>query len=113
QRRLGTNPLRILDSKSEQDHAALVGAPSIHDVFDEADRKHFDELQGFLTALGTPFRVDAKLVRGLDYYTHTIFEVKGAKAKLGAGDTLVAGGRYDAMIKDLGGPATPAIGFAA
>ncbi len=113
QRRLATNPLRILDSKSKQDRDALVGAPTIHDSFDDADRARFDELQAHLRALGTPFRVDSNLVRGLDYYNHTIFEIKGATEKLGAGDTLVAGGRYNGMIQDLGGPATPAIGFAA
>jgi len=113
QRRLGTNPLRILDSKSKQDRDALVGAPTIHDSFDETDRTRFEELQAHLRALGTPFRVDSNLVRGLDYYNHTIFEIKGATEKLGAGDTLVAGGRYNGMIQDLGGPATPAIGFAA
>jgi histidyl-tRNA synthetase len=113
QRRLGTNPLRILDSKSEQDQAALEGAPTIMDFLDAADRAHFDGLQRQLTALGTPFRVAPKLVRGLDYYTRTLFEIKGAKDKLGAGDTLVGGGRYDGMIGDLGGPSVPAIGFAA
>jgi histidyl-tRNA synthetase len=73
----------------------------------------FEALPEHLRALGTPFRVDAKLVRGLDYYTHTIFEIKGAADKLGAGSTLVAGGRYNGMIHELGGPSQPAIGFAA
>jgi histidyl-tRNA synthetase len=113
QRRLGTNPLRILDSKSPQDQAALVGAPTIHDAFDEVDIAHFAELKSHLDHLGTPYRVDPKLVRGLDYYTYTLFEIKGAKDKLGAGDTLVGGGRYNGMVQELGGPATPAIGFAA
>src|SRR5262249_4809206 len=70
-------------------------------------------LQKHLTALGTPFRIEPRLVRGLDYYTRTLFEIKGAKAKLGAGDTLVGGGRYDNMVAELGGPSVPAIGFAA
>jgi len=113
QRRLSTNPLRILDSKSKQDQDALAGAPTIHDSFDDADRARFEDLQGHLRALGTPFRVDSNLVRGLDYYNHTIFELKGAGDKLGAGSTLVAGGRYNGMVEELGGPATPAIGFAA
>ena len=113
QRRLSTNPLRILDSKSKQDQDALAGAPTIHDSFDDADRARFEALQGHLRALGTPFRVDSNLVRGLDYYNQTIFELKGAGDKLGAGSTLVAGGRYDGMVEELGGPATPAIGFAA
>jgi histidyl-tRNA synthetase len=113
QRRLGTNPLRILDSKSPEDQAALEGAPTIDVSFDDADRDHFARLCAHLDALGTPYRVEPRLVRGLDYYTRTIFEIKGAKEKLGAGDTLVAGGRYDGMIADLGGPSVPAIGFAA
>ncbi len=113
QRRLGTNPLRILDSKSPGDQAALEGSPTIHEFLDDADRAHFAALQRHLTALGTPFVVAPKLVRGLDYYTRTLFEIKGAKEKLGAGDTLVGGGRYDGMVAELGGPAVPAIGFAA
>ena len=113
QRRLHTNPLRILDSKSPADQAQVAGAPPITDFLDEADAKHFAGLQRHLTALGTPFRIEPKLVRGLDYYTRTLFEIKGAKAKLGAGDTLVGGGRYDNMIAELGGPSVPAIGFAA
>jgi histidyl-tRNA synthetase len=113
QRRLGTNPLRILDSKSESDQAALADAPTIHAFLSEDDRAHFAALEGHLKALGTPYRVEPKLVRGLDYYTRTLFEIKGAKEKLGAGDTLVGGGRYDGMVADLGGPNVPAIGFAA
>jgi histidyl-tRNA synthetase len=113
QRRLGTNPLRILDSKSEADQAAVADAPTIHEFFDDDDRAHFAALQRYLGGFGTPFRVEPKLVRGLDYYTRTLFEIKGAKAKLGAGDTLLGGGRYDGMVKDLGGPEVPAIGFAA
>jgi histidyl-tRNA synthetase len=113
QRRLGSNPLRILDSKDPRDQEAVAGAPSILESLTEDDAAHFAALQKHLAALGTPFRIDTRLVRGLDYYTRTIFEVKGAKAKLGAGDTLVAGGRYDGMIADLGGPKVPAIGFAA
>jgi histidyl-tRNA synthetase len=113
QLRLARNPLRILDSKDPRDQDAVAGAPSILESLTEDDAKHFASLQKHLEALGTPFRIDARLVRGLDYYTRTIFEVKGAKSKLGAGDTLVAGGRYDGMIADLGGPKVPAIGFAA
>jgi histidyl-tRNA synthetase len=112
-RRLTTNPLRILDSKDERDRAAVQGAPTIHDLFDDGDRAHFDKLCSHLTALGTPYTVDARLVRGLDYYTRTLFEIKGAPDRLGAGSTLVGGGRYDGMVGELGGPAVPAIGFAA
>ena len=113
QRRLGTNPLRILDSKDPRDREAVADAPSVTECLSDADAKHFAALQRHLTALGTPFTVDPRLVRGLDYYTGTLFEIKGAKAKLGAGDTLVGGGRYDDMVAELGGPKVPAIGFAA
>jgi histidyl-tRNA synthetase len=113
QRRLETNPLRILDSKDPRDVEACTSVPPITDVLAPEDTAHFDTLKKHLDALGTPYHVDPKLVRGLDYYTRTLFEIKGAKEKLGAGDTLVGGGRYDGMLKDLGGPEAPAIGFAA
>jgi histidyl-tRNA synthetase len=113
QRRLGTNPLRILDSKDPRDKDAVAGAPPFAECLSDADAAHFAALRRHLDALGTPYVVDPKLVRGLDYYTRTLFEIKGAKAKLGAGDTLVGGGRYDDMIEQLGGPKVPAIGFAA
>ncbi len=112
-RRLEQNPLRILDSKDERDREAVRGAPSIQDFFDDDDRAHFDKLRSYLDALGTPYKVDPGLVRGLDYYTRTLFEIKGAHAKLGAGSTLLGGGRYDTMVAGLGGPSVPAIGFAA
>ncbi|WP_394849475.1 histidine--tRNA ligase [Pendulispora brunnea] len=113
QRRLGTNPLRILDSKDERDKAIMAEAPNLAEFLSDDDKAHFDGLQRALTALGVPFTVDPLLVRGLDYYTRTLFEVKGGSAKLGAGDTLAGGGRYDNMIEELGGPSVPAIGFAA
>lgn len=113
QRRLTTNPLRILDSKHPADAEAIATAPTILDFLSDADRAHWDELRRQLDALGTPYQVDPKLVRGLDYYTRTLFEIKGAYEKLGAGSTLLGGGRYDGMVKDLGGPEVPAIGFAA
>jgi histidyl-tRNA synthetase len=113
QRRLATNPLRILDSKHPSDAEAIAGAPTILDFLDEADRAHWDELRRSLDALGTPYKVDPRLVRGFDYYTRTLFEIKGAYDKLGAGSTLLGGGRYDRLTSDLGGPETPGIGFAA
>ncbi len=113
QRRLETNPLRILDSKDPRDKNACEGAPAILDMLSEDDQKHFDGLRRLLDTLGIAHEVDPKLVRGLDYYTRTIFEMKGATQKLGAGDTLVGGGRYDGMIEDLGGPKVPALGFSA
>lgn len=113
QRRLGTNPLRILDSKNPADKAAVDAAPTILELLSDDDRAHWDGLRRHLDALGTPYTVDPKLVRGLDYYGRTLFEIKGAYEKLGAGSTLVGGGRYDGMVAELGGPSVPAIGFAA
>jgi histidyl-tRNA synthetase len=113
QRRLATNPLRILDSKDERDQAAVSDAPTLHDFLDAGDKEHFAKLRGALDALETPYAVEPRLVRGLDYYTRTLFEIRGAYEKLGAGSTLLGGGRYDSMIADLGGPPVPAIGFAA
>jgi histidyl-tRNA synthetase len=113
QRRLETNPLRILDSKDPRDQAAAEGAPTILEHLSDDDRAHFDGLRRLLDALGIAHEVDSRLVRGLDYYTRTIFEIKGAHDKLGAGSTLVGGGRYDDMVAELGGPKVPAIGFAA
>jgi len=112
QKRLEKNPLRILDSKAPEDHAALEGAPTLESVLSDADKDHFKNLLGHLDALGVSYTVDPKLVRGLDYYTRTLFEIKGASEKLGAGDTLIGGGRYDGMVEQLGGPNVPAIGFA-
>lgn len=113
QRRLTTNPLRILDSKDPRDQEAVAGAPTLLDFLTDEDRAHWDQLRRHLDALGTPYQIDTKLVRGLDYYGRTLFEIKGAYDKLGAGSTLLGGGRYDGMVAELGGPAVPAIGFAA
>jgi histidyl-tRNA synthetase len=110
--RLVTNPLRILDSKSPVDQELCAGAPSILDMLDDADRAHFDELTATLGALGTKFRVEPKLVRGLDYYSRTLFEIQGRGGELGAQNALCGGGRYDGLVKELGGPDVPSIGFA-
>ncbi len=112
QRRLEANPLRVLDSKAPEDQEAAATAPTLLDFLSDEDRAHFDGVQDTLTALGTPFQVAPRLVRGLDYYTRTLFEVIGRGGDLGAQSTICGGGRYDGMIGDLGGPATPAIGFA-
>ncbi len=112
QRRLLTNPLRIIDSKSEQDIALRPGAPRLTDYLGDEDRNHFDAVQSMLAKLGTPFVVDPTIVRGLDYYTRTIFEFKETSGMLGAQDTLGAGGRYDNLIEELGGRPTPAVGWA-
>ena len=111
-RRLETNPLRILDSKDPRDIELCEKAPSILDLLDEADRQHFDALCKHLDRLGTPYVVDTRLVRGLDYYTRTLFEIRGTGGELGSQNALGGGGRYDNLVRELGGPDTPAIGFA-
>ncbi|MEZ4404328.1 MAG: histidine--tRNA ligase [Kofleriaceae bacterium] len=110
-RRLVTNPLRILDCKVATCQALMADAPSILDHLGDAARAHFATVQATLTALGVPFVVEPRLVRGLDYYTGTVFEFTTTAGNLGSQSTLVAGGRYDDMIAELGGPRTPAIGF--
>jgi len=111
-RRLATNPLRVLDSKVPADIAVTQNAPSLLAFLEEDDRTHFEELQRILDRWGTPYRVEPRLVRGLDYYDRTLFEVKGTGGDLGAQNTLCGGGRYDGLVAQLGGPDTPAIGFA-
>lgn len=111
--RLQKNPLRILDSKAPQDRPLIDAAPSILELLSEEDRAHFEGLQAALTELGTPYTVDPGLVRGLDYYTRTLFEIRSSAGDLGAQNTLLGGGRYDGMVRSLGGPECPAIGFAA
>jgi histidyl-tRNA synthetase len=109
---VGDNPLRILDAKDPKDQKAAEAAPSILDMLDEADRDHFSELCKCLDDLATPYRVDPRLVRGLDYYTRTLFEIASTAGDLGSQNALVGGGRYDNLVQALGGPAIPAIGFA-
>ena len=109
QKRLEVNPLRILDSKDPTDIKILESAPSIHSFLSEASKKHFDQVQENLTLLSIPFTVSDKLVRGLDYYNYTVFEI--VSGKLGAQNSLVGGGRYDGLIETLGGPKLPSMGF--
>jgi histidyl-tRNA synthetase len=111
-RRLQTNPLRVLDCKVETCRAAVAEAPSILDHLSEPSRIHFEGLRRALDALAVPYRVEPKLVRGLDYYTGTVYEVRATQADLGNQNTLCGGGRYDNMIAEMGGPPTPAVGFA-
>ncbi len=110
--RLEHNPLRVLDSKDERDRAVVAEAPSILDQLEGDDRRHWDGLLAGLEALGVPYTVTPGLVRGLDYYTRTLFELNARSGALGAQNTLCGGGRYDGMLRDLGGADTPAIGFA-
>ncbi len=109
QHRFEVNPLRMLDTKDPNDLRLLADAPKLTDTLDDESREHFAKLQGYLTALGVPFVVDASLVRGFDYYTKTAFEIKGKN--LGAQDALGGGGRYDGLVAECGGPSVPGIGF--
>lgn len=110
-RRLETNPLRILDSKDEGTQKLCAGAPYLIDHLGEASKASFARFQDLLKNLGVNARVDPRLVRGLDYYTGVIFEIKATSGDLGAQNTLCGGGRYDYLIESLGGPKTPALGF--
>ncbi|MBM4281277.1 MAG: histidine--tRNA ligase [Deltaproteobacteria bacterium] len=110
-RRLKENPLRILDSKDAGDRALAMAAPRPVDFLSDAARAHFDAVCAGLTRLSIPFSRDPFLVRGLDYYTRTVFEFVG-EAGLGAQSTVAAGGRYDGLVETLGGRPTPAVGFA-
>jgi histidyl-tRNA synthetase len=111
-RRLATNPLRILDCKIEGCRAIVAGAPSVIDHLSEQSRAHFEGACNALSDLGIQFEVEPKLVRGLDYYTATVFEIVSRASELGTQTTIVAGGRYDELVASLGGPPTPAVGFA-
>ena len=109
--RFETNPLRILDTKAEYEQKLLVGGPTVSDYYTDEDKVHFEALQKFLDAMNIPFNINSKLVRGLDYYSRTVFEF--TSPALGAQDALLGGGRYDKLVETLGGKSTPGIGFAA
>jgi histidyl-tRNA synthetase len=109
-RRLETNPLRVLDSKNPALQALIAAAPNLHEHLDEESRRHFEQLCAYLQAANIPYRVNPRLVRGLDYYTRTVFE--WVTTHLGAQGTVCAGGRYDGLVEQLGGQPTPAAGFA-
>jgi histidyl-tRNA synthetase len=104
------HPLRVLDSKRPATQAAVADAPRMLDSLDDASAAHFERVQAGLTALGIPFAIDSGLVRGLDYYTHTLFEFQ-SEALDTANATVIGGGRYDGLVEQLGGPSTPGIGF--
>ncbi len=110
QRRLQTNPLRVLDSKNPDMQAMIEAAPKLMDYLDEESRQHFEQLKGILDAAGIQYRINPRLVRGLDYYCKTVFE--WVTDDLGAQGTVCAGGRYDGLVEQLGGRATAAAGFA-
>jgi histidyl-tRNA synthetase len=110
-RRLETNPLRILDSKDPEVQALTAQAPILLDVLGDASRRHFEAVKQHLADLGVEPNLDPRLVRGLDYYTGTIFEIKAKVGDLGAQNTVCGGGRYDKLVSSLGGPEVPAMGF--
>jgi histidyl-tRNA synthetase len=110
QRRLESNPLRVLDSKDPATQALLADAPQLHDHLDDDSREHFARLRAILDAAGVQYEINQRLVRGLDYYNKTVFE--WVTDKLGSQGTVCAGGRYDGLVEQLGGKATPAVGFA-
>ncbi|MFT8813111.1 histidine--tRNA ligase [Oenococcus sp.] len=109
--RLKTNPLRILDSKDANDQKLLVGAPKILDYLDQDSKNRFKQVTDALDAFGANYEIDEKLVRGLDYYNNTIFEIETQDPKLKSAATICGGGRYSGMVEEFGGPDTPAIGF--
>ncbi|WP_338866249.1 histidine--tRNA ligase [Myxococcus stipitatus] len=111
-RRLETNPLRVLDCKNETCQAVAARGPSVLEFLCEPCRAHFDDVQRKLTALGVRFVVNPRMVRGLDYYTRTVFEFIASHPALGTASTVGGGGRYDKLVKSLGGPDVPAVGFA-
>ena len=106
--RLHKNPLRVLDSKDKKDKEIVAHAPSILDYLNDASKKHFGDVKEMLEALEIPYVIDSNMVRGLDYYNHTIFEVMTENETFGS---ICAGGRYDGLVEEVGGPATPGFGF--
>jgi histidyl-tRNA synthetase len=109
-RRMGTNPLRVLDSKNPAMQAVIAGAPRLLDTLGDASLRHFEGVQAILKDAGQPYEIEPRLVRGLDYYNLTVFE--WVTDRLGAQGTVCAGGRYDGLFEQLGGKPTPACGFA-
>jgi histidyl-tRNA synthetase len=109
-RRLHSNPLRILDSKNPAMQAMVEAAPRLAEDLDQASLQHFEQLQAMLRAAGVPFRINTRLVRGLDYYNATVFE--WVTTRLGAQGTVCAGGRYNSLIEQIGGKPAPACGYA-
>lgn len=111
QRRIDQNPMRVLDSKDENDQRLTASMPLITDHLNKECAEHFERVKTLLTSYGIPFTVNGRLVRGLDYYTKTAFEI--TSTELGSQDALAGGGRYDLLVKELGGKQTPGVGFAA
>ncbi len=112
QTRFDKNPLRILDCKVDADHPSMKTAPKTIDYLTESAKAHFDKVCELLDMLEVDYVIDTNLVRGLDYYSHTVFEIISDDPKLGAGSTVGGGGRYNGLIEEIGGPSTPGVGFA-
>ncbi|MFU8786523.1 MAG: histidine--tRNA ligase [Candidatus Izemoplasmataceae bacterium] len=111
QKRYEDNPLRILDCKVDQEHEAIKTAPKPIEYLTKEDKEHFDKVCQYLDAMHINYEIDSNLVRGLDYYTHTVFEIKVSKELLGNQNTICGGGRYNHLVETLDGPPTPAVGF--
>lgn len=109
--RLHQNPLRVLDSKDKRDKEIIVGAPNILEFLSEESKAHFEMVQEMLKALDIPFEIDSNMVRGLDYYQDTIFEIMTTSKVFGAETTICGGGRYDGLVEEIGGPSNPGFGF--
>ncbi|GAA0432373.1 MAG: histidine--tRNA ligase [Bacillota bacterium] len=111
QLRLEKNPLRVLDCKKDREHPSMKTAPSILEYLNDESTDYFNQVKEYLTLMGIEFEVDKNMVRGLDYYNHTTFEIMSEAEGFGAITTLAGGGRYHGLVEELGGPATPGIGF--
>ncbi len=111
-RRFLENPLRVLDCKVDKENPVLKAAPKPLDYLNDKDKYHFEQVIAALDAIDLKYEIDKSLVRGLDYYTHTVFEIDADLPSLGAQSTLVGGGRYNNLVESLGGPVVPAVGFA-
>lgn len=112
QKRLEKNPLRILDCKVDREHPLMADAPALTDYLTEYSAAYFTKVKEYLDRLNIPYEVDPNLVRGLDYYNHTAFEIMSTASGFGAITTLCGGGRYNGLVEDIGGPDAPGIGFA-
>ncbi|SOC02409.1 histidyl-tRNA synthetase [Ureibacillus xyleni] len=112
QNRLEKNPLRILDCKKDHEHPLMSTAPALTDYLTESSAQYFNQVKNYLDVLGIQYEVDPNLVRGLDYYNHTAFEIMSTAQGFGAITTLCGGGRYNGLVEDIGGPDVPGIGFA-
>jgi len=112
QSRYEKNPMRILDCKIDREHESLKSAPKITDYLNETSKKHFEQVQKYLKSMTIPFEVDTSIVRGLDYYTHTVFEVEADIKDFGSQNVLCGGGRYNGLVETIGGPKTSGVGFA-